>query len=137
MTDSKTALAAVQKWIDALNCQGLGESVPNAIAVDAIVHRYLPTAKAPNAVFSGHDIIKDWAQRTPPALTFSLIDNSFVDRGELFEVRYQVAALGWTNRGTWRMRLADDGRIAEIHHQPDPLPENPKEEVPTPDSEMP
>ena len=51
-----------------------------------------------------------------------------VARDERFAVPYALTMGDFSNRGTWGVILARDGRIQILEHRPDPLP--PSEHAP-------
>lgn len=121
---SETAARAIQRFVEALNTQAKNGTARAAFAPTANVYRYAADNHAvAAALFTNHDLHESWIRRTPETSQFTLLDGGLEDLGEgWWKARYEIRAPGdFVNHGTWRFKLADDERIAELHHQPDPL----------------
>ncbi len=119
---SEAATRAIQRFVDALNQQAKHGSVRAAFAPNADVYRYAADNHAvAAALFTNHDLHESWIRRTPETSQFTLQSVEELGGGR-WKARYEIRAPGdFVNHGTWRFKLADDERIAELHHQPDPL----------------
>ncbi len=117
--------AAFARFIAALHHPRDAAAVIAAVSEDAQIDRHSPGARgAITAIaesFTGHAEVARWLARTPPVVRFSLA-GPVVPDGDQWTVEYAIDAGEFHNGGVWRARLAADGRIAFLSHQPFALP---------------
>ncbi|HEY0192583.1 MAG TPA: hypothetical protein VGC42_15800 [Kofleriaceae bacterium] len=118
---TELARAAFQRFVAALNRARDPAALHAAVTDDAVVERCAPgTRAAPGAVlqtFAGLGAVAPWVELTPAAVTFALAGEPHPD-GDRWQIEYALSAGEFHNGGIWRARLAADGRIAELRHQP-------------------
>lgn len=111
--------AAFQRFVDALN---RSRDAAAAFTDDARVDRHQPGDGAPLAeTYAGLAAVARWVALTPAAVQFALAGEPVLD-GDHATIAYALHAGEFHNGGTWRARLAADGRIAYLSHHPRALP---------------
>ncbi|MCA9516898.1 MAG: hypothetical protein KC635_18275 [Myxococcales bacterium] len=116
---------AAGRFAAMLTARGAADAVALALADDCRLERfgnYENTGKVVE-ILDGAAAIGTWGGTTPAETVFALASPLTLDAdGATGVVRYRVAVgRDFENHGTWRLRLAGDGRIAWISHQADQL----------------
>lgn len=116
--------AAYQRFVDALNHARDEAVLRRAVTDDVRIDRHAPAPEGeagPVAeTFEGFAAAAKWVLRTPAVVTFALAGEPRADGA----IAYALEAEDFKNGGVWRARLADDGRIAFLAHQPFALRED-------------
>ena len=126
--DSKTkriALHAMHRWLQAINGRGHAATTALALSEDATVERYGFGQDRGTVMetFVGYAAINAWFALTREICQFQLMQAISSDESGFISCRYQVTAGEFIGGGLWQARLAADGRIAWLSHQPDELAE--------------
>ncbi|MGM0578812.1 MAG: nuclear transport factor 2 family protein [Myxococcota bacterium] len=121
-------VAALDRWVNALNRPGDPEATAEAVADDVVLERYGTGPWAGQQVerLEGAAAVAGWLARSPEGVRFEVEPpdpRAAVEEPGVVEVRYRVILEDFVNHGTWRLRLADDGRIAWLEHVPDEVPD--------------
>ena len=111
-------MTALARWLEAMRDLS---RLPDAVTEDIRIERFAPAprdapAAAPEQVIVGLAAVETWLRRTPKNVAFELAGEPVSD-GDRLTVEYLYRADGWSNGGTWTVRLAGD-RIAELAHRP-------------------
>lgn len=118
--------AAAGRFAAMLTARGAEDAVAAALADECVLTHFGNFEERGQVVkrLEGAAAIAAWAGTSPEATTFALASPVTLDAdGETGIVRYLVtASFGFRNHGEWRLRLAPDGRVAAVSHQPDELP---------------
>lgn len=116
--DPDALRVAYQRFVDALNHARDELALRRAVSDDVRIERHAPApageAGAIAETFDGFTAAAAWVRRTPAVVTFSLAGAPRADGS----IEYALAAEDFANGGVWRARLAADGRIAFLAHQP-------------------
>lgn len=122
---------ALERWLSALQGLGAVEPVAAAFEPQGFVLRY-GWDEGRGLVrerFEGHAAIAAWVARTPREVEFALA-GATSPAAQGWRVRYRIRLGDFENGGLWQLRLGAEGRIAELHHQPDDLPLQWQEGIP-------
>ncbi len=130
--DPAAATLALERWLDALRGFGASEPVVAAMADDAEVLRFGWDDRRGvlGERFRGHDEIAAWCGRSPREVRFDLAEPPVPGPDDTWIARYRISLGDFRNHGNWQLRLADDGRIARLEHQPEDLPQEWRDGVP-------
>ncbi len=123
-------IVAAARWVDAVNAPQdfarLGEACVPAMVVErmGVFDKKGKLAET----FRGIAEVSAWLGRLPDGIEFELAGGPEVAPKVgpgVWRVRYlyRIAELQFSNGGEWLMRLGDDGRLAWLRHDPDPLPD--------------
>jgi hypothetical protein len=119
---STTALA---RWLEALNARGDQAATRRAVDDEVRIERcgFHATRDQVLEVLNGAVAVNDWLALTRDVVEFRLDGDSRCDAGGEIAARYAVVveAANFRGGGEWHLRLANDGRIAWLRHQPDDL----------------
>ncbi len=115
---------ALAHWIEALNSRGDDAITQRALTDDVALTRHSGLQKGVTERFEGVDAAARWLRRSPPDTLFSVVGTPEIlsAPGRMpieAEARYRVQVGEFVNQGTWRVTLAEDGRIAALEHMPD------------------
>ena len=123
---AELAQAAFQRFVIALNRSRDPAALRAAVSDDVAIDRHGPGVRdTPGPVvqsFAGFDAVERWVHLTPPVVVFALAGAPDAD-GDHWKIEYALSAGEFHNGGIWRGRLAGDGRLASLQHQPFALPE--------------
>lgn len=78
----------------------------------------------PAPALKGLEAIGAWLASSPPGTRFRTHPHSLrlvAGPGLRGELRFSRVSKGHRHGGLWTLRLGADGRLAELHHRPDPL----------------
>lgn len=109
--------AAFQRFVDALNRAG---DAAAAFADDIEIARHKPDGPLAQT-YVGLAAVARWVALSPASVQFALDGEPVLD-GDHATIGYALSAGEFHNGGTWRARLAADGRIAHLSHHPRALP---------------
>ena len=119
----------VRRWLEALRDP---EQLADAATTDIRVHRFAPAPRGTAAetavqVMEGRAAVATWLRLTPKSIAFDIVGEPVGDETS-FVVEYAYRVDGWSNGGTWTMRLAYDritreALIARVEHRPFALTE--------------
>lgn len=126
-SELKAATLAIERWIAALNTSLDGALTPLAFTEDAVIERCGVKANRDKVLdtHSGHIEIAAWVARVPEGTVFTRTSDVAAETGDagetLWTARYRITVEDFEGGGLWRVRLAEDGRLSWINHQPDDL----------------
>lgn len=111
-------MTALQRWLEAMRDVA---RLPDAVTEDIRIERFAPAprgtpAEAPEEVIAGLAAVETWLRRSPKHVAFELAGEPVIT-GDRLTVEYLYRGEGWSNGGTWTVRLAGD-KIAELAHRP-------------------
>lgn len=115
------AKQAIQGWARALSQRGQG--LEHVLAPSGVVHRHGWGPRIDTVIeeIEGLDAVRTWVSATNPRAVFHVERFQAEADGRTFRARYRLEILNFLNRGWWRFRLDDAGRIAEVWHRADDL----------------
>lgn len=135
--------SAIRRWVDALNERGPRALVEAAVHPEIRVERYGfgDHLGVLMQTIQGTTGVTEWFGISPVQVQFEVAGPVELEQAEspestpkgsptsgtendaegVAKVRYQVSAVGFTNGGTWRYRISEDGRIVWLAHHPDDL----------------
>jgi hypothetical protein len=123
VTDS--VAQAFQRFADALNDPRDPARLRAAVTDDIVIDRHRPGERDTQPVlesFAGIAAVEQWLARTPPVVRFSLAGAAWPaadgDAADRWGIAYAYDAGDFHHGGIWLARLAGDGRIAALSHQP-------------------
>lgn len=116
--------AALDLWVVALNGRGEKDLVEAAVDENAQVERFGFRERSGRLAetFVGAKSVAEWMTRTPEGTVFGVegpVSVSEQDGVLVGAARYKLEVKYFTGGGHWSFRLAPDGRIAWLAHEPD------------------
>lgn len=119
----------LRRWLSVVASRGADPDLDQLLAEDVWVERYHWSPPGLAQRIEGREAVRAWLARSPVVVKWSLESAGTLREGGWVDVYYGVRVVDFFNQGLWSLRV-QDGRIVQVLHQPEQLPEEWRQGVP-------